>query len=107
MDTWLSSYMGYLKDQPIENLLYTYDTSDGTTIVLEHNNNIYMGDMMKASLAISLLSEDNSIHIDIRPQKYYPDESGAQTVTLPYGTIIPILYYGVQPYIHVWRPTSE
>ena len=40
MDTWLSSYMGYLKDQPIENLLYTYDTSDGTTIVLEHNNTI-------------------------------------------------------------------
>ena len=44
------------------------------------------------------------MHIDIRHKKYYPDNSGSKTVTLPDGTIIPILYDDVLPYIHVWRP---
>ena len=64
-----------------------------------------MGDMTKDSLVNPVQSEYIGIHVDIRPKKYYPDESGSQTITLADGTIIPILYYTVQPYIHVWRPT--
>ena len=39
------------------------------------------------------------------PNKYCPDESGAQTVTLLYGAIINILYDGFLPYIPAWNPT--
>ena len=74
---------------------------------MEHTYIIYMGGMMKGSLANTLKSEENGIHIYIRTKMYYPDDSDAQTFTLLYGKIIPILYYVVQPYIPVWRPTPE
>ena len=41
--TVFSSSLGSLKALPIPNVLYTYDTLDGTTILLERNNTIYMG----------------------------------------------------------------
>ena len=66
-----------------------------------------MGDMTEYYLANPLQSEDNGINIDIRTNNYYPDDSGAQIVTLPDGTIILILYDGVIPYIHVRCPTPE
>ena len=40
IDTGFSSYMGYLKDLTIYNVIYSYYTLDGTTIILEHNNTI-------------------------------------------------------------------
>ena len=49
-DTRLYSYMGYLKNLNISNVLYVYYTLDGTDILLEHNNTIYMGDMMNCCL---------------------------------------------------------
>ena len=105
MATELYSYMGSLKDPPIANELYIYDKQDGITILIEHNNTIYMGDIMEYYLANNLQSDDSGIHIDIFTKKYYPDGSGSQIVTLPYSTIIIILYYGVLPYIPVWSPT--
>ena len=45
--------MGFLKDLNVSNVLYAYDTLYGTTIILEHNNTIYMGDMMEYYLEIS------------------------------------------------------
>ena len=56
-----------------------------------------MGDMMEYFLENTLQHDD----------KYYPDGSGAQNVSLPDVTIIPILYDGVLPYIPVQCPTPE
>ena len=39
----------------------TYETSDGTNILLEHNNTIYVGYMMEDFLENPLKSEDNGI----------------------------------------------
>ena len=64
---------------------------DRTTIILDHNNTIYMGDITEGSLENPLQSEENGIHIEICPKKYYPNDSGFQTVTPPDGTIITIL----------------
>ena len=99
--TVFSSSLGSLKDLPIPNVLYTYDTLDGTTILLERNNTIYMGDMMEGSLANPLQSEENGIHIFIHTKNSFPDDSGSQNIPLPDGTLIPILYCGVPPYIPV------
>ena len=60
-----------------------------------------MGYMIEDSLVKTLQSDDNGIHIEIRPKKYYTDDSGAHTVTLPEGAIILILYDGFPPYISV------
>ena len=94
MDTRFYSYLVSRKYLTIANVLYEYDTLDRTTIILEHNNTIYMGDMMEYPLTNTLQSEDNGIHIEIGA---YPDDSGAQNVTLPYDTIIPIIYDHVIP----------
>ena len=66
-----------------------------------------MGYIMGYSLANPLQSDDNGIHIDICPNNYYTDDSSAHTVTLQYGTIIPIPYDGVLIYIPFQRPTPE
>ena len=66
-----------------------------------------MGDKMENSLTTPLHIDENMIHIDIRHKKYYPEDSGAQTVTLPDGTIITIIYDGVMHYISVLHPTYE
>ena len=50
-----------------------------------------MGDITEGSLENPLQSEENGIHIEICPKKYYPNDSGFQTVTPPDGTIITIL----------------
>ena len=44
--TGFYSSMGLFKDRNISNVLYVYDTSYGTNILLDHNNIIYMEDMM-------------------------------------------------------------
>ena len=65
----LSSYMGSLEDLTIPNYLHSYDTFYGTTIILNQNNTIYMGDMMEYYLTNTLQSEENRIHIDIHTKK--------------------------------------
>ena len=56
-DTWFSSSMDSLKDLHIANDLYAYNTLDGTNILLDHNNTIYMGDVVEDFLANTLHSE--------------------------------------------------
>ena len=56
-DTRFYLSMGFLKDIHIANVLYAYETLDGTNIVLDHNNAIYIWDIMKYSLANPLQSE--------------------------------------------------
>ena len=41
-DTVFTSELGSMKHPTITNLLYVYDLSDETTIILEHNLTIYM-----------------------------------------------------------------
>ena len=105
-DTVLSSSLGSFKDLHIANVLYPYGTLYGTTFLLGHNDTIYMGDIIESFLANHLQSDENGIHIDIRPKNYYSDDSVAHTVTLPDVTIIIILCYGVLPYIPVWYPRT-
>ena len=60
---------------------------------------------MEDSLENPHHSDENRIYINISPKKYYPEKSGAHTVTLPDGTIINVIYDGILPYIPVWDPT--
>ena len=106
-DTGLYQSLVSLKDLHIANVPYAHDTLDGTTILLEHNNTIYMGYMMEDCLTNPLQSEYNGIHIDIHPKNYYPDDYGSQTFTIRYDTIITILYDGVLPYIPLRSPTPD
>ena len=40
-----------------------------------------------------------------KPKSYYNDADNCQTILFPYGTVIPIIYDGVLPYIPVRIPT--
>ena len=41
--TGFTSSLGALKDIHTVNFLYTYDTTDGKTLLMEHNNTIFIG----------------------------------------------------------------
>ena len=99
--------LGKLENLPIANVVYAYDTSDGDTLLLENNNTIYLGDQMNDSLINPIQAEEHDVRIDIRPQKYYPNDPLAQTVTFSDGTVLPVLFDGVLPYILVRCPTSH
>ena len=105
--TGFSSSLGSMKNLPMANVLYAYDKSDGRTIILEHNNTIYLGGDMDDSLANPIQSEEVGIRIDLRPKKYHTQATEAQTITLVSGEVIPIQYDGVLPFIPIRRPTSE
>jgi len=102
--TGFSSSLGSIKDLPIAHVLYAYDAADGETLILEHNNTVYLGDNLVDSLANPIQSEDNDVRVDIRPKVIY-NEARSQSVSFPDGTIIPIMYEGVLPYIPIRRPT--
>ena len=101
-----SSSLGSLKRLPVANVLYAYDAIDGTVLVLESNNSIYMGDKMNDSLLNPIQAEEVDVRIDIRPKRYYSDPH-AQTISFSDGTTLPVLYHGVLPYIPIRRPTQE
>ena len=56
--------MGTIKNLPLANVLYAYDQSDDTSILLEHNNTIYLGEDMEDSLANPVQSEEVGIRVD-------------------------------------------
>ena len=97
--------LGTLDNLPIANVLYACDLENGTTVILESNNSIYMGSEMDNSLLNPIQMEENDVKVDIRPSTYYPNVVDAQTVIFKDGTRIPILYNGVLPYIAARRPT--
>ena len=86
-------------------VLYAYDHEDGSVLLLEHNNTIYLVDVMQDSLSNPIQSETNGIRIDLRPKLHYAEDGQTQTITFPNGIVLPILYEGVLPYIPVRRPT--
>ena len=99
--------LGKLNDLPFANVLYAYDRLDGTTVLLEHNNVIYLGDNMEDSLATPIQCEENNVHVDLRPKRYCQDDTNCQCVTLDDGTTLPLEFYGVLPFIPIRRPTTE
>ena len=105
--TGFTSSLGSVSNLPIANVVYAYDAKDGTVILLECNNSIYLGDKMSDSLMNPIQAEEVGVRVDTRPTRYYPDDIGCQSLQFPDGTIIPVLYQGVLPYIPIRRPTKE
>ena len=46
-----SASLGKLDNLPYAHVLYAYDHDDGSVLLLEHNNTIYLGDAMQDSLS--------------------------------------------------------
>ena len=69
-----SSSSGELENLTLAHVLYAYDHEDGSVLLLEHNNAIYLSDAMQDSLANPIQSEANGIKIDLRPKLYYGGE---------------------------------
>ena len=104
--TGFTSSLGTMKDLPIANVLYAYDTNDGNTIILENHNTIYLGENMDDSLLNPIQSEENDVRIDLRPKRFYPhDTNDCQSILFPDGTKIPLEFDGVLPFIPVRRPS--
>ena len=103
--TGFSSTLGQLENLHVAHVVYAHDLNDGSVILLENNNTIYMGENMEDSLINPIQCEDNMVHVDTRPAKYYPNEVSCQSLTFADGYQIPIQYDGVLPYIHVRKPT--
>ena len=66
--TGFTSAFGSTKDLPIVNLLYEYDLSDRTTIILEQNNTIYMLNYMLNLLYNIIQPEENENRVDLIPR---------------------------------------
>ena len=105
--TGFTTSLGSVSNLPIVNAVYAYDSAEGEVLLLECNNSIYLGDKMDDSLINPIQAEEAGIHIDLRPSKYYPSDIGCQTISFPDGTILPILFDGVLPYLPVRRPTKD
>ena len=102
-----SSSLGKLDNLPYANVLYAYDHEDGSVLILEHNNTIYLGDAMQDSLANPIQSEEIGVRVDLRSRQYYGDDMKVQRIKFPSGIILSILYEGALPYIPVRRPTPS
>ena len=105
--TGFTSSLGSIPSLPIANVLYAYDASDGTVIILEANNSIYLGDKMEESLLNPIQAEEQGVNIDDRPCRYYPNDPNIQCMIFEDGTQIPIEYDGVLPFIPTRRPTND
>ena len=103
--TGFTASLGSIKNLPMANVAYAYDMKDGTTILLEHNNTIYMGEKMEDSLCNPIQCEDNGVKVDIRPKEYYSNDPKAQTITISPEISLPLQYDGVLPYLPVRKPT--
>ena len=104
--TCFSTSLGSLKDLPIVHVLYAYDSHEGETLLLEHNNTMYLGEDLNDSLTNPIQSEESDFRVDISPKVIFKEER-SQSVTFPDDTIIPLMYDGVLPYIPIRRPTSN
>ena len=70
--------MGSIHNLPVAHVLYAFDKEDGTVVLLEHNNTIYMGDGMINSLANLIQCEDNNARINLRPKAYDTNRNNSQ-----------------------------
>ena len=58
--------LGKLGNLPYAHMLYAYDHEDGSVLLLEYNNTIYLGDAMQDSLLNPRQSEEISVRIDLQ-----------------------------------------
>ena len=100
-----SPSLGKLENLTYAHVLYVYDQETGSVLLLDHNNTIYLGDAMQDSLSNPVQSDEISIRVDFRSRLYYSEDPHAQTITFPNGTVLPIFYDGVLPFIPVKRST--
>ena len=96
-----------MQNLPIAHVLYAHDALDGSVLILECNNSIYMGEDMVDSLINPIQCEDNNVRVNIRPKAYYPADAHCQSLVFDDGTTTMIVFDGVLPYIPVKRPTKD
>ena len=68
--TGFTSYLGPVSNHPIGNVIYENDAPDGTVLLLECNNSIYLGQKMSDSLLKSIQAEEVGAHVDTQPKQY-------------------------------------
>ena len=105
--TGFTPSLGSMNGLPIAHVVYAHDALDGSVLLLECNNAIYLGENMEDSLINPIQCEENGVRVDVRPRVYYPSSSTAQSLVFDDGTILGIIYDGVLPYVPVRRPTKE
>ena len=62
--TGFTSSLGTMKNLPIANVVYAYDTHQGETILIENYNTIYLGKEMCDSLLNPIQAEENDVRVD-------------------------------------------
>ena len=76
--TGFTSSLEHIPSLPIANVLYAYDASHGTVIILEANNSIYLGDRIEDSLMNPIQATEQGVNIDVCPCRYYPNDPNIQ-----------------------------
>ena len=66
--TGFSSSLGKLDNLPFAHFLYAYDNAEGSVILIEYNDTIYMGHNMDDSLLNPIQSEEAGVGVDLRPK---------------------------------------
>ena len=87
--TGFTSNLGSIYNLTIDHVLYEFDKQDETVVLLEHNNNIFMGYNMIDSLGNPVQCEDNDVIFNLITKAYYPNNNNSQSITFPGGTSIP------------------
>ena len=95
--TGLTSSLGKIENLPIVNVVYAYNSRNGSTNLLKSNNCVYLGDEMQDYLVNPSQLELIDIRMDVQPKRYESNDPLAQSVTFPDGTMIPVEYDDVLP----------
>ena len=66
--TGFTSSLGSVTNLPVANVVYAYDATDGTVILLECNNSIYLGVKMPDSLMNPIQAEEVGVQVDTHPK---------------------------------------
>ena len=61
-------------------VIYAYDHQDGTTLLIENNIIIDLGEDMVDILCNSIQSEEAGVRVDLRPGRYYKDDVQLQSL---------------------------
>ena len=84
--TVYTSALGSIYNLPIFHAMYAFDKEDGTVVLLEHINTIYMEYNMINSLNNLIQFEYNDVNIYLHSKVYYPNNNNRKFPNFPYGT---------------------
>ena len=90
----------------IDSVLCAIDKEDGTMVFIEHNNNIYMEEIMIDYLDKPIQCEYNDARINLSSKVYDPNNNNAQSINFPDGTSTPVDFYGILPCIALRKSTK-